>query len=114
MRGPGVVGILARHRLFRKCAVGVLYPVAVVRLRNAPTQRRKELESEMDQICPKCATGICPWRDGIMCRNYVCERDDANKGMEDLLKGLPPGFDEIFRGLSREGDKACKVNGGKS
>ena len=33
---------LARHRLFRKCAVGVLYPVAVVRLRNAPTQRRKE------------------------------------------------------------------------
>ena len=41
----------------------------------------------MDQICPKCATGICPWRDGIMCRNYVCERDDANKGMEDLLKG---------------------------
>ena len=42
MRGPGVVGILARHRLFRKCAVGVLYPVAVVRLRNAPTQRRKE------------------------------------------------------------------------
>ena len=68
----------------------------------------------MDQICPKCATGICPWRDGIMCRNYVCERDDANKGMEDLLKGLPPGFDEIFRGLSREGEKACKVNGGKS
>ena len=33
---------LARHRLFRKCAVGVLYPEAVVRLRNAPTQRRKE------------------------------------------------------------------------
>ena len=32
----------ARHRLFRKCAVGVLYSVAVVRPRNAPTQRRKE------------------------------------------------------------------------
>ena len=28
--------------LFRKCAVGVLYLVAVVRPRNAPTQRRKE------------------------------------------------------------------------
>ena len=39
-----VVGILARHRLFRKCAVGVLYPVAVVRPRNAPTQRRKGKE----------------------------------------------------------------------
>ena len=34
----------ARHRLFRKCAVGVLYPVAGVRPRNAPTQRRKEKE----------------------------------------------------------------------
>ena len=28
MRSLSVVGILARHRLFRKCAVGVLYPVA--------------------------------------------------------------------------------------
>ena len=42
MRGLSVVGILARRRLFRKCAVGVLYPVAGVRSRNAPTQRRKE------------------------------------------------------------------------
>ena len=31
---------LARHRLFRKCAVGVLYSVAVVRLRNAPTMTK--------------------------------------------------------------------------
>ena len=30
---------LARHRLFRKCAVGVLYPVAGVRPRNAPAQK---------------------------------------------------------------------------
>jgi hypothetical protein len=41
-RGLSVVGILARHRLFRKCAVGVLYPVVGVRPRNVPTQRRKE------------------------------------------------------------------------
>ena len=30
---------LARHRLFRKCAVGVLYPVTGVRSRNAPAQK---------------------------------------------------------------------------
>ena len=28
----------ARHRLFRKCALGVLYPVTGVRSRNAPAQ----------------------------------------------------------------------------
>jgi len=52
----------------------------------------------MDQLCPKCATGTCPWRDGIMCRNYVCARDDAGT-REDILKGLPPGFAEIFKGF---------------
>ena len=41
-RGLSVVGILVRHRLFRKCAVGVLYSVVGVRPRSAPTQRRKE------------------------------------------------------------------------
>ena len=30
---------LARHRLFRKCAVGVLYPATGVRSRNAPAQK---------------------------------------------------------------------------
>ena len=30
-----VVGILARHRLFRKCVIGALYPAAVVRPRSA-------------------------------------------------------------------------------
>ena len=30
---------LARHRLFQKCAVGVLYPVIGVRSRNAPAQK---------------------------------------------------------------------------
>ena len=49
----------------------------------------------MEQICPKCATGTCPWRDGIMCRNYVCARDD--------VKDLPPGFAEIFRGFGSNG-----------
>ena len=58
----------------------------------------------MDQICPKCATGVCPWRDGIMCRNYVCERDDVEKGNADLLKGLPPGFAEILRGFGARRD----------
>ena len=41
MRSLSVVGILARHRLFRKCAVGVLYSVTGVRLRNAPTQQER-------------------------------------------------------------------------
>ncbi len=58
----------------------------------------------MDQICPKCATGICPWRDGIMCRNYVCERDDMEKGNADLFKDLPPGFAEILRGFGARRD----------
>ena len=57
----------------------------------------------MEQFCPKCATGTCPWRDGIMCRNYVCARDDVGKSGEDLLKDLPPGFAEIFRGFGSNG-----------
>ena len=57
----------------------------------------------MEQICPKCATGTCPWRDGIMCRYYVCARDDADRRGDDLLKDLPPGFAEIFRGFDSNG-----------
>ena len=78
----------------------------------------------MEQLCPKCATGTCPWRDGIMCRNYVCARDDVGKSGEDLLKDLPnyvcarddvgksgedllkdlpPGFAEIFREFGSNG-----------
>ena len=57
----------------------------------------------MEQLCPKCATGTCPWRDGIMCRNYVCVRDDVGKSGEDLLKDLPPGFAEIFREFGSNG-----------
>ena len=30
----------------------------------------------MEQICPKCATGSCPFRDGIYCRSTICARDD--------------------------------------
>ena len=30
---------LARHRLFRKCAVGALYPATGVRSRNVPAQK---------------------------------------------------------------------------
>lgn len=33
----------------------------------------------IDQLCPKCATGVCTYRDGIMCRGVVCQRDDATK-----------------------------------
>lgn len=62
----------------------------------------------MDQICPKCATGICPWRDGIMCRNYVCERDDANKGMEDLLKGLPLASTRYFEDYHEKGVRCVR------
>ena len=57
----------------------------------------------MEQICPKCATGTSPWRDGIMCRNYVCARDDAGNRGADILKDLPPGFAEIFRGFGANG-----------
>ena len=32
-----------------------------------------------DQLCPKCATGVCAYRDGIMCRGVVCQRDDISK-----------------------------------
>ena len=103
MRGPGVVGIWRGIAYSENAIVGALYLVAGVRPRNAPTQRRKEWESEMDQICPKCATGSCPWRDGIMCRNYVCARDDVGKSGEDLLKDLPPGFAEIFREFGSNG-----------
>ena len=39
-----------------------------------------------------------------MCRNYVCERDDVEKGNADLLKGLPPGFAEILRGFGARRD----------
>lgn len=42
MRSLSVVGILARHRLFRKCAVGVLYPATGVRSRNAPAQQERD------------------------------------------------------------------------
>ena len=57
----------------------------------------------MEQLCPKCATGTCPWRDGIMCRNYVCARDDVDRRGEDLIKDLPPGFAEIFRRFDSNG-----------
>ena len=33
--------LLARHRLFRKCAVGVLYSVAGVRSHNAPAHAKE-------------------------------------------------------------------------
>ena len=55
----------------------------------------------MEQICHKCATGTCPWRDGIMCRNYVCARDDVGKREADLFKSLPSGFAEIFQGFDK-------------
>ena len=32
-----------------------------------------------NQLCPKCATGVCAYRDGIMCRGVVCQRDDVSK-----------------------------------
>ena len=38
---------LARHRLFRKCAVGVLYPVTGVRSRNAPTREPKGIGDQI-------------------------------------------------------------------
>jgi len=36
-------------------------------------------------------------------RHYVCARDDAEKRRDDLLKDLPPGFAEIFRGFDSNG-----------
>jgi len=38
-----------------------------------------------------------------MCRNYVCARDDVGNRGADILKDLPPGFAEIFRGFGAKG-----------
>ena len=42
----------------------------------------------MEKLCPKCATGTCVYRNGIMCRAYVCMRDE-NKS--------PFDFDALFQ-----------------
>lgn len=45
------------------------------------------------QLCIKCATGECQYRDGIMCRAIPCARDDPKASsmngfgtIMDLLK----------------------------
>ena len=40
----------------------------------------------MEQLCPKCATGTCQYRNGIMCRAHVCARDEK----------APFDFDSLF------------------
>ena len=44
----------------------------------------------MEQLCPKCATGTCPYRDGIMCRAKVCALDhpEIMPGIDGLLQGM--------------------------
>ena len=36
------------------------------------------------QLCPKCATGDCKYRDGIMCRATPCVRDDPRVSHQDF------------------------------
>ena len=51
---------LARHRLFRKCAVGVLYPVAGVRPRNVPAQLKQGIGNEYGSDMSEVRYGNMP------------------------------------------------------
>ena len=42
----------------------------------------------MERPCSKCATGICIYRTGIMCRAYVCMRDENNSSSEFFLSSV--------------------------
>lgn len=42
-----------------------------------------------NQICPVCGTGSCQFRDGIICRSWVCSQGiykgtSGNKGVDKL------------------------------
>ena len=42
-----------------------------------------------NRICPACSTGSCKFRDGIICRSWVCsegiyEGTSGNKGVDKL------------------------------
>lgn len=50
-----------------------------------------------DQLCPKCATGTCVYRDGIMCRGVVCQRDDESARAK-AFGGLDDPFIKDFFG----------------
>lgn len=57
----------------------------------------------MDQLCPKCATGTCPYRDGIFCRAKVCalEHPEIMPGLEGLLKAMGQDLFDFLKGAAK-------------
>ena len=65
---------LARHRLFRKCAVGVLCPVTGVRSRNAPAQneRNRTMKKKSAELQMRIAKECCLLYDGEESAFWAC------------------------------------------
>lgn len=58
-----------------------------------------------NQICPVCGTGSCKFRDGIMCRSWVCS-EGIYKGTSDHK-----GVDKLNNAY-RQSDSAAEVKAG--
>ena len=76
-----------------------------------------------NQICPVCGTGACEFRDGIMCRSWVCSKGihkgtSGNKGVDkvnaayhqsDTTAGINSGDGEFgFNNVMDFFNNACK------
>ena len=59
-----------------------------------------------NKICPVCGTGECKFRDGIMCRSWVCS--------EGIYKGTTgnKGVDKL-NAAYHESERATGYEGGK-
>lgn len=74
-----------------------------------------------NRICPVCGTGSCKFRDGIMCRSWVCSEGiykgtSGNKGVDklntayhqsDSAAGVNAGMDG-FQNIMDFFNTACK------
>lgn len=74
-----------------------------------------------NRICPVCGTGSCKFRDGIMCRSWVCSEGiykgtSGNKGVDklntayhqsDSAAGFNAGMDG-FQNIMDFFNNACK------
>ena len=74
-----------------------------------------------NRICPVCGTGSCEFRDGIMCRSWVCSKGiykgtSGNKGVDKLntayhqsvsATGFQAGMDG-FQNIMDYFNNACK------
>ena len=46
------------------------------------------MSRQLPQLCPTCSQGHCEYRDGILCRAYICAKrngGDARKSYEGLM-----------------------------